>query len=146
MPKAPKTPKAPDKSCPPGADPLAPFGRNSRGRPYKRSCGSYKPAIPQQQRRPSKDTGDLAKIVEKLTTDNRALQEQLITAKADLSALKAVEGGSADVARWKGEATKHEEYHKAYMAGLEKGLSMATGQICSTRTPASGGSARSAAV
>ena len=124
--------------------PLAPFGRNKNGRAYKRQCGAYKqslrplmpavpPLAPAIHELSSKVVSDLRNAID-------SLKDQLARANEQIATLTAQEGHLAKEERLKGEAIKHEEYHKAFMAGLEKGLEMATGQY---RAPASAAGAAS---
>ena len=135
-----------DKSCAPGVDPKAPFGRNKHGKPYKRACGAYKQSLHPPGARtstPATDSG-YSKLVTDLRAANEVLTNKLAIAESEVARLKAVEGSAERLARLEGERDKHKEFHDAFMQGLDKGLSMASGQLVVTSgAPASGRAGRS---
>ena len=135
-----------DKSCAPGVDPKAPFGRNKNGKPYKRACGAYKQSLHPPGARtstPATESG-YSKLVTDLRAANEVLTNKLAIAESEVARLKAVEGSAERLARLEGERDKHKEFHDAFMQGLDKGLSMASGQLVVTSgAPASGRAGRS---
>ena len=116
---------AKDRSCPPGTDPLAPFGRNKKGKPYKRPCGAYKASLIEK---PEKTSNVLDKVVHDLREANAELNKQLADALTENARLKASEGYDSKIARLEEQSARHENYHKAFMDGLNQGLRMASGQ------------------
>ena len=145
--KAPKQPssaktsadKKKDRSCPPGVDPLAPFGRNRKGKPYKRSCGAYNASLIPKPAHPNADAQ--TKCVSELKEANRLLTEQLKDALEKLATATAKGDSAVKLARAEESAAKHEAYHTAYMAGLNKGLEIASGGRIVATPQSAGGTA-----
>ena len=120
-----------------GADPAAPFGRNRKGKPYKRSCGGYKQALHGGGGgRGDGGDGRHSQVITNLRSANAELQSKLDAANAKLALLQASEGQSSKVARLEAQKEAADQYHNAYIKGLERGLSMASGKVVTT--PASG--------
>ena len=140
-PKPPKPPRGSkakanetDLSCAPGFDPKAPFGRNRRGKAYKRACGAYKQSLhpPRPRTTSAADESLVNKLVTDLRSANQILTNKVAALESEVARLKAVEGKAEEVARLQGERDKHKDYHDAFMKGLDKGLSMASGQLVVT--------------
>ena len=143
-PKVDKNAKGKDRSCPPGTDPEAPFGRNKKGKAYKRPCGAYSSSlVPKLNKTTTDKTSNvLDKVVHDLREANKELTTQLADALANNAILKASEGHDAKIARLEETSARHENYHKAYMEGLQQGIQMASGRFV---VPPSAGFASGAA-
>ena len=123
----------------PGVDPNAPFGRNRKGRPYKRACGAYQKNMHEAASLARNNTdAKAAESITQLLEANRKLNDELREALTELAKLKAAGSSAVEVAQLREQAKGHEAYHKAYMEGLERGIAMATGHA--TRIPASASS------
>ena len=132
-----------DKSCAPGVDPLAPFGRKKNGKPYARSCGAYNAALIPKPTNPTSNVRD--KTVHDLREANKSLTKQLQDALAEVASLKATESSAVKLARAEELSAKHEAYHQAYMSGLNKGLEIASGgRVMATPQSGAGASGTSA--
>lgn len=127
-----------DKSCPPGVDPEAPFGRKKNGKPYARACGAYKRNLVKAVTKTASDSVDraAADAITKLTEANEKLNEELKTALKDLAELKGAGDAKEQIAKLQGQVDKADAAHSAYIAGLTKGMELATGRAAAI-TPAS---------
>ena len=68
----------------------APFCRNRKGKPYKRSCGAYNPALAPKPSNPNTDINN--KTISDLKEANRVLTQELKKALEDLAAANAKSG------------------------------------------------------
>ena len=120
----------PDKSCAPGVDPDAPFGRNRKGKPYKRACGSYRKNLVKEAKGTAKSSDDrkAATALEELIAANKSLGEQLRAALIEVAELKATSASAAQISKLEGQVAKSDASHAAYLQGLQKGIEMASGR------------------
>ena len=79
-------------------------------------------------------------MIKELTTASQTLNDKLSAALTELATLKAVGDNKTTIAKLEGKVAESDAYHKAFMAGLQKGLELGSGKAVALTPGSSVGS------